>query len=273
MSQTVSSIRGLSFVRGTRTLISGQNPTALKAIQSNLSSTFRPRSFSSTTRTLQVFLNASSPQGTSPTYSSSNFSSSSTPPPRDQRTITDTIRVDHRSIHELYERLLSTPEQDHRVRKAIANELVREITLHSEAEEVVVYPVIESRDIAGKGSDVAEHLREEHLEVKKELYELDKMDVNDSRFPGMLTKVMRSFSEHSKEEEARELPAMEQKLSQEELRSMNAQFEKAKMVSPTHPHPMAPQKPPGLKQAVGAATAAMDRAYDATQQFAERRVQ
>ncbi|KAJ3085778.1 hypothetical protein HK102_013839 [Quaeritorhiza haematococci] len=177
--------------------------------------------------------------------------------------ITDAIRSNHQSIHELYDQFRNIPKEDKRERQAIANELVREISVHSEAEEVVVYPVVERR------GDVAERLRMEHLEVKKELHELDKMPIDDPNFPMTLNK---TFTDHSAKEKAEELPDMERKLSREELRALNVEFEQIKTISPTHPHPKAPQKPAILKDAVAAGSAAVDKAYDITQDFAERRV-
>ncbi|KAJ3082301.1 hypothetical protein HK102_001805 [Quaeritorhiza haematococci] len=193
-------------------------------------------------------------------------------PLRSERKVTETIRADHRSISELHERFWATPPQNERERQAIINELVREISVHAEAEEIVVYPIFEANWVEGAGVAESRVLREEHRQLRKELRQLEKLDVDYPYFADSLKRVMRIFWEHSKHEEEVELPALERRLTAQELRAMNLEFEMTKSISPTHPHPLAPQRPPVLKQAVGAATAAIDKAYDSYKPFAERRI-
>lgn len=246
--------------------------------------TFTPvRSFGSTIRARQLFENPSPHDTTSGAHrnparpaqhqdtrvhaSAAGDTFSNSP-----RRVTDSVRIDHASVNELYERYVNTPENELTERQAIVNELIREISVHSEGEEIVLYPVIEQTNVGGKGHALGENLREEHLKVKQLLHEVDKMHVDDPQFSEKLGAVMQHFSEHAKEEEEVELPELEQKLSDTELRDLNTQFERAKTTSPTHPHPSAPQKTPLVKQAVGVAAAAADKAYDAVRDFADRRI-
>ncbi len=61
------------------------------------------------------------------------------------------------------------------------------ISVHSVAEEIVLYPAFEARLL--RGQDVANHSRDEHLQIKKFLYELDHMSVDDVKFEGTLKRV------------------------------------------------------------------------------------
>ncbi len=63
------------------------------------------------------------------------------------------------------------------------------VSVHSATEEIVVYPLIEKR--FNEGAKVADHSREQHLQVKKDLYQLDKMKVTDEGYEKLLTKTMK----------------------------------------------------------------------------------
>lgn len=70
------------------------------------------------------------------------------------------IKLDHESLWELYDRYLASRANPQEQQK-IANELVREIAVHSHAEETAVYGVIEAEE----GLAVAEGLRNDHQKV------------------------------------------------------------------------------------------------------------
>ncbi|ORZ37877.1 hypothetical protein BCR44DRAFT_1430136 [Catenaria anguillulae PL171] len=71
------------------------------------------------------------------------------------------IKLDHESLWNLYDRYLAAATVNPQEQQAIANELVREISVHSHAEETTVYGVIEAEE----GSAVAEGLRNDHQRV------------------------------------------------------------------------------------------------------------
>ena len=88
--------------------------------------------------------------------------------------IDELIRQDHeiiRKCHQLYKDC-----DDSRDKQKYANELIRQIAIHATAEEIIVYPALESRLVRGK--EVADQSLHDHLKIKHELYRLDKMNVN-----------------------------------------------------------------------------------------------
>jgi hypothetical protein len=69
------------------------------------------------------------------------------------------------------------------------NSLVREIAIHSVAVEVAIYPLLEKK----LSSDTAKHSREEHQLVKNNLYQIDRMDMNDPSLDSLLKQTMSAF--------------------------------------------------------------------------------
>lgn len=74
--------------------------------------------------------------------------------------------------------------------KAIVNEFVREVAQHSIAEELLIYPIIENKNLLGEGERIADHLRQDHYEVKELLFNLDKKRVNDPGFDELFDKTI-----------------------------------------------------------------------------------
>ncbi|KAJ3085776.1 hypothetical protein HK102_013837, partial [Quaeritorhiza haematococci] len=97
-------------------------------------------------------------------------------------------------------------DEDEDPRRAIANELIREIVLHAEAEEMVIHPYIEFlkkqdafRDMNGENGygesswtvSIPYPYIGTHGEMKKELWKLDTTRVYDPQFREKLDRVMK----------------------------------------------------------------------------------
>jgi hypothetical protein len=72
---------------------------------------------------------------------------------------------------------------------------------------------------------------------------------------------MNDLSQHIKEEEADDLPKLEEVLSQEDSEKYSASFGRTKMFVPTRSHPSAPDKPP-YETVVGLLAAPIDHLSD-----------
>jgi len=171
---------------------------------------------------------------------------------------------DHQSAKDLVRRFHD--EKDTHERQKIANQLIREMAVHNHTEELVFYPALE--DHLPDGKRKADHSREEHLQMKVLLAQLDGKPVTDPDFSQLLGRVVKEFEKHAKEEEEDIIPSLLAKVSKDEWINLANQFSKTKPLVPTHPHPSAPDKPPA-ETVVGAATTPVDKARDATREFAE----
>ncbi|CAG8606829.1 16953_t:CDS:2, partial [Funneliformis caledonium] len=171
---------------------------------------------------------------------------------------------DHSIIKTLWKRF--NDEKDDNERQKIANTLIREISLHSATEEIVLYPLVEKHMDDGK--KFADHNREEHLQIKKDAYKLDTMKLHDEGYTDLMSKIMKEFDEHSTDEEENQFPLLKEKVGSEELQKLAAEFEKTRKMVPTRPHPFAPDQPP-KETIVGTATAPIDKARDETREFVD----
>jgi hemerythrin superfamily protein len=167
--------------------------------------------------------------------------------------VAELIRQDHRRVEALLGSVATDPAR-------IRGELVRLLSTHSVAEEMVVYPMLLDHDDAGEAAN--HHAREQHDRIKHALLAVDKADPTEAGFLAQVRELERLVAEHVEDEERRLLPMLQAKVGTEELRSMAGRFETAKRAAPTRPHPNAPDSATGHLIA-GAPTSLVDRARDA----------
>ncbi|CAG8639587.1 6324_t:CDS:2 [Scutellospora calospora] len=161
---------------------------------------------------------------------------------------------DHNVIKDLNSRY--NKEMDACEKQKIANTIVREIAVHSAAEEICAYPLIEKHLIDGK--KIADKSREEHLQLKKDLYELDQKKVQDEGYETLLKKICDVKNEI--------YPKLKDSLNEKILKEEGEKYEKTRSTVPTRPHPSAPDQPP-LETAAGMAQAPIDKGLDLTREF------
>ncbi|KAH9842425.1 uncharacterized protein C8Q71DRAFT_202758 [Rhodofomes roseus] len=160
--------------------------------------------------------------------------------------VTQEIKLDHDNVRELFDRYKAT--SDAKKKRAIANTLIREMAIHSDAEEVSVY-----NDYATVGlSDVATHNKEDHAEVKKLVYAADSHGFDKPDYDDVLAKAVTAFDAHAREEETDQHPTLRQKLSAEDNNRIARAFLKARTMVPSRPHPWAPQTGGIAQKAAGA---------------------
>ncbi|HZB97009.1 MAG TPA: hemerythrin domain-containing protein, partial [Candidatus Sulfotelmatobacter sp.] len=102
----------------------------------------------------------------------------------------------------------------------------------------------------------------EHQQVKELLAKLEDLEPENAEFGATAKVMMEDIEHHLSEEEDELFPQVRAGMSQQQLEEIAGELESAKKVAPTHPHPKAPNTPPGNLVA-GAAAAVMDRAKDA----------
>jgi hemerythrin superfamily protein len=174
------------------------------------------------------------------------------------------LQQDHRRVEALYAQFQSGAGDS---RRSALEEIVRELSVHAEVEEQVIYPAM--RQALPDGEQKVEHAIEEHQTVKEILVELDGADPDDESVSGRLRDLMAQVSEHVAEEEAELLPELRVALGPVALTEMGQAAEKARSMAPTRPHPHAPSS--GAAQAAaGAVAGAVDRARDAARSALRR---
>jgi hemerythrin superfamily protein len=181
--------------------------------------------------------------------------------PDDQRDVIEILEQDHREVEEMFAELESlrgaTSEEDRERRKTVAEQVTIELVRHSVAEEVLVYPRVESKVSA----EEVEHARKEHAEAEETLARLEKLDADDPSFDDEVATLMEEIRHHISDEEGQMFKHMREVLDADELRSLGTAVEAFKKVAPTRPHPNVPNEAlPRL--AAGPAASLIDRMRD-----------
>jgi len=142
-------------------------------------------------------------------------------------------------------------------RRKLRDDVTIELVRHSVAEEVLVYPMVESK----VSSEEAEHAREEHAEAEETMARMEKLDADDPGFDDELATLMGEIRHHIVEEEGQMFAHMRQVIDPDELRTLGARVEAFKKVAPTRPHPSVPNEAlPRI--AAGPAASLFDRMRD-----------
>jgi hemerythrin superfamily protein len=139
----------------------------------------------------------------------------------------------HDLIKDMFEEVLSASSDEAR-EKAFVN-LRQLLAVHETAEEMIVHP--RAREELRDGDAVVDaRLKEEH-EAKKQLVELEKLDIGSKEFIDQLEKFQQAVIEHAASEEADEFGQLHRDLSAEELKQMTGAVRIAEAIAPTRPHP------------------------------------
>jgi len=185
-------------------------------------------------------------------------------------TISDAIIKDHRELEQCYNEVVNSSDHDHQQR--YGNQFTWELARHSVGEELVVYPSFE-KNMGAKGREMAESDRKEHHRVKELLKQFQKMQSKDPDYVPKLKELWSVLSEHMKEEEAQDLPALESALQSVagESESLAKSFGRTKAFVPSRSHPSAGEHPP-FETAMGLLTAPIDHVADLFRKFPNKTI-
>jgi len=164
---------------------------------------------------------------------------------------------DHAEVEQMFRQIESLPEGD--ARNELVAGVVRELSVHAVIEEQVLYPAMRER--LPDGDSLVEEAIEEHQRAKEALAAIERADTPAERDP-LLVRLMGDVRHHVEEEETELFPKLRAAFGSEEIREMGSKLASAKKMAPTHPHPNAPNTPPG-NVVGGVAAAVMDKARDA----------
>jgi hemerythrin superfamily protein len=171
--------------------------------------------------------------------------------------IVDLLLEDHAEAKALLDEINSSaPEK----REELFWDLVPALVRHEVAEEMVVYPTI--RSDAPDGEHEVEPRLKEQAEAEELLADMEQLDRASTEFAQKLKKLRDGVLEHAEAEEQNIFPLLRALEDVEQRAQLGARYEKAKSAAPTHPHPNAPDTPPGNK-VLGPVTALFDKTRDA----------
>lgn len=139
-------------------------------------------------------------------------------------------------------------------------DLVNDLVRHEVAEEEIVFP--EARKALPNGDALVDARIAEQSEAEELLSKMEKSGADDPNFPANLTKLREAVLAHAEAEERTVFQALGESLGADRLEKLGDRYAMAKKAAPTHPHPHAPDTPPG-NVALGPVAAIADRFRDA----------
>lgn len=146
------------------------------------------------------------------------------------------LEKDHRAVDELFRRFHLSEKAE--TQEELGREIVRELSVHAAVEEQFVYPLLRFK--ADDGAELADHGIEEHAEVKQLLADLEGMAPGSAAYRKTMEKVIESVRHHVEDEEHETFPKLRSSTDAELRRNVGQIAEQAKLLAPTHPHPLVP---------------------------------
>jgi len=170
--------------------------------------------------------------------------------------VVELLLADHRKAKSLLGRFESVAPTE---RSVYFCEVVTELVRHEVAEEHVVYPII--RHAPGGGQEADTRIAEES-KTEKLLADMEKLDVSSSEFATRFITLRQAVLNHASSEEASTFPRLKEMEDLDSRVALGGRYEYAKSAAPSHPHPHAPDTPPG-NLILGHVAALFDKARDA----------
>lgn len=178
--------------------------------------------------------------------------------------IVDDILQDHRELEDYYAKYKAAPSTEES--QKWFNQFLWKICRHAVAEEIVLYPMLESKD--ERGIQLATVSREDHRKLKVELEDLRK-ESDLAKFDAKFDAMFKDLMDHIKMEESQDLLYIKEQFSLEERKKAAKSFDLRKKIAPTRPHPWVPDKPTALEEALGLLAAPLDKFRDMFKSFPE----
>jgi hemerythrin superfamily protein len=149
-------------------------------------------------------------------------------------------RADHVELDRLLRALGST---DRELQEEVLARLSRLVFSHAFAEETVLWPAF--RRVLPDGEEVTARIEREHQEVNELWAALEQGGPGDPGRPARLARLAEVLREDVRDEEDVLFPRVRERLDDAALRRLGLQWEVARRVSPTRPHPTVSRRPPG----------------------------
>lgn len=139
---------------------------------------------------------------------------------KDEMNITEILTMDHRKADTLFMEIAST--DDPKKLQEFFGQLYKDLSVHAEAEEQIVYPAIRSY------YSNTQELYNEQAEMKQMLAKIKSMNPISSDFKAQIKQLQTAVQEHVKEEESDMFAQIRRNLSEAQMEQMATQFKAAK---------------------------------------------
>jgi hemerythrin superfamily protein len=134
----------------------------------------------------------------------------------------DLLKQDHRKVKDLFQRFEDS--EDDQTKQSIANQVVRELEVHTRIEEEIYYPAVREQG----EQEMIQEAEEEHNLADILAGQLAGMEAPDPEFDAKFTVLAESVSHHIDEEEGEMFPKVEDKLGEDKLSDLGQRMAQRK---------------------------------------------
>lgn len=124
------------------------------------------------------------------------------------------LKSDHRKVKEMFREYAELGDRAHVSKQRLAEEIFRELEIHSKLEEEIFYPAAEAAADEEVGEVVAEGLEEHHV-VDMLMQEIRALTPEDEAFDAKMKVLCENVEHHIEEEEGEMLPQAQRALGEE----------------------------------------------------------
>lgn len=136
------------------------------------------------------------------------------------------LMQDHEEVEGLFKKFENAGDRAVKTKEGLVGKMMEELTIHTEIEEEIFYPAVESK-IRATEDEVLESVEEHHVaDVLME--EIKALDSGDEAFDAKVTVLIESVRHHKAEEEQELFPQVRKGFSKEDLDSLGQRLEKLK---------------------------------------------
>jgi hemerythrin superfamily protein len=116
------------------------------------------------------------------------------------------LKQDHQKVKDLFEEFDAAP--DIVTKQHIVEQVIKELTLHSEVEEELFYPAV--REASEEANDLVDEAIDEHQTVRAIIEELQGIASSDAGYDEKFHELAENVVHHAEEEESEIFPAAQQ---------------------------------------------------------------
>jgi hemerythrin superfamily protein len=144
------------------------------------------------------------------------------------------LKEDHKKVKRLFREF----EKSHKsaetaAKRALVDEIIKELTTHAFIEETIFYPAARA-EVPDNDDQVLESVEEHHV-VAWLLSELAKLDPADETFDAKVTVLIENVEHHVEEEEQEFFPEVRKALGRKRLGELGDQMAEARPRAPMDP--------------------------------------
>lgn len=150
------------------------------------------------------------------------------------------LKRDHDSLRILFSLFRDLEEDELEKKERLADEIIKELCIHTSVEEKLLYPLAE-RFLFNGSAFVKEHL-DQHSKLERAMSDVMYIKPLDPYFDDKMRFIMDNAEAHFKEEEERLFARLHDNVKRDVLLTMSYKIQKARINAPTRPHPNMPKR-------------------------------